>query len=94
MNQLETVKLYDKINSTRVELNEIGSLSELISQQCARTPDSIAVVWENQQLTYTQLDALSDQIAERLFAQGITSGCLLVFAAPGNSICRPCLSVF
>jgi amino acid adenylation domain-containing protein len=44
----------------------------LVSAQVARTPDSIAVEWEDKGLTYAELDKRSNQLANYLRAQGVT----------------------
>ena len=77
MNQLETARHYEQMNCTRVEFNAAVLLHDLISSQVAKTPERIAVVWDDRQLTYAELNALSDQIAQRLIAHGITAGCLV-----------------
>jgi amino acid adenylation domain-containing protein len=44
---------------------------KLFEEQVERTPDSIAVVFENHQLTYAQLNLLADRLALQLHARGI-----------------------
>ncbi|WP_150114213.1 AMP-binding protein, partial [Polynucleobacter yangtzensis] len=39
--------------------------------QVARTPEAIALVYEEQSLTYAQLDARANQLARYLISQGI-----------------------
>jgi amino acid adenylation domain-containing protein len=48
-------------------------IHQLIEQQAARTPDNIAVVFENQQLTYAQLNTRANQLAHHLQALGVTA---------------------
>jgi amino acid adenylation domain-containing protein/non-ribosomal peptide synthase protein (TIGR01720 family) len=43
----------------------------LFEQQAARTPEHIAVVFENQQLTYAQLNARANQLAHHLQTLGV-----------------------
>ncbi|WP_371865564.1 non-ribosomal peptide synthase/polyketide synthase [Dictyobacter alpinus] len=47
------------------------SLQQLIEQQCTRDPDRIAVIFEQQQLSYGELERRSNQLAHFLRAQGI-----------------------
>ena len=47
------------------------TLPELFSAQVARSPNAIAVVFEDQSLTYAQLDARSNQLAHRLIRWGV-----------------------
>ncbi|HMG54668.1 MAG TPA: condensation domain-containing protein, partial [Kofleriaceae bacterium] len=46
-------------------------LHELIAQQAARTPDHVAVVFEDQQLTYAELLARAHQLAHHLQQLGV-----------------------
>jgi fengycin family lipopeptide synthetase B len=48
-----------------------------IVEQCARTPDAIAVLSEQGQLTYAQLHRLSNQLAHDLRAKGVGRGALV-----------------
>ncbi len=47
------------------------TLPELFAAQVARTPDATALVYEDQSLTYAQLDAKANQLTRYLIAQGI-----------------------
>src|SRR5439155_10348242 len=48
-----------------------ATIHGLIESQAEKTPDSIAVIFENQTLTYRELDARADQIASRLHALNV-----------------------
>lgn len=48
------------------------TLLQRFSEQVARSPGSAAVIWDDQVLTYEQLDALSNQVANWLVANKIT----------------------
>ncbi|WP_262062099.1 amino acid adenylation domain-containing protein [Streptomyces sp. STR69] len=47
-----------------------STLMELLDRQCARTPDAVAVVSDDETLTYGQLARRSDAVAARLRALG------------------------
>jgi amino acid adenylation domain-containing protein len=49
------------------------SIQELFAQQVASTPDAIAIVSRDTQLTYRELNARANQVAWCLRAQGVTS---------------------
>ncbi|ALF53778.1 PscJ [Nostoc piscinale CENA21] len=46
-------------------------IHELFEQQVAKTPDAVAVEFENQQLTYQQLNAKANQLADYLRSLGV-----------------------
>ena len=48
-----------------------ATLPELFAAQVARTPDAVAVVCEDQSLTYVELDARANQLAHHLRALGV-----------------------
>jgi len=53
-------------NRTAVEDVPAGCLHELFEAQARKTPDAVALVFENQQLTYRELDARANRLARRL----------------------------
>src|SRR5262249_57148953 len=44
---------------------------ELFAVQALKTPDAVAVVFEDRQLTYRELDARSNQVARHLRGRGV-----------------------
>jgi amino acid adenylation domain-containing protein/non-ribosomal peptide synthase protein (TIGR01720 family) len=57
-------------NQTRVDYPQT-CIHQLFAAQVEKTPDSIAVVWENQQITYKELDIKSNQLARYLIKLGV-----------------------
>src|ERR1043166_8673785 len=55
----------------RVEYEVSSSLTELFEQQVERTPEQIAVVYEEQQLSYRELNARANQLAHYLKDRGV-----------------------
>ncbi|HBL77655.1 MAG: hypothetical protein A2W90_02915 [Bacteroidetes bacterium GWF2_42_66] len=47
------------------------TLVDLFSQQVQKTPDNIAVVFEDRKLTYRELDQVTDKIAKKLCSLGV-----------------------
>jgi amino acid adenylation domain-containing protein len=58
-------------NRTEVDYPKGRYLPELIEDQVARTPDAVAVVFEDRQLTYRELNARSNQLARHLQKLGV-----------------------
>ena len=46
-------------------------IHQLFEEQVERTPEAVAVVWEEQQLTYRELNARANQLAHYLRKQGV-----------------------
>ncbi|MFD2169209.1 amino acid adenylation domain-containing protein [Tumebacillus lipolyticus] len=58
-------------NRTEVPLPDSLCLHQLFEQQAARTPDVVAVVYKEQQMTYRELNAHANQLAHYLQQQGV-----------------------
>ena len=67
----EQHQLLRALNQTEVEYPKIESIPQLFLAQVERTPDAIAVIFENQQLTYRELNEYSNQLAEYLRQLGV-----------------------
>lgn len=65
-------KLIQEYNSTRECISE-KTLHELFMEQVKITPNNIAVMFENQSITYLELDNKSNQVARFLVESGIKS---------------------
>lgn len=60
-----------ELNNTQTNYPQTQCIHHLFEQQVERTPDNIAVVFENQQLTYAELNAKANQLAHYLKQQGV-----------------------
>src|SRR5215212_5895560 len=58
-------------NDTATEYPRDRCVHELFEEQVESTPDAVAVVFEEQQLTYRELDRRANQLAHRLRALGV-----------------------
>ncbi|MCX4354830.1 MAG: amino acid adenylation domain-containing protein [Oscillospiraceae bacterium] len=67
----EKQKLFHDYNDTAVDYPRNKCVHELISEQAAKTPDKIALVFENEHFTYKQLDEMSNSLAHCLRQKGI-----------------------
>ncbi|MFB2875779.1 amino acid adenylation domain-containing protein, partial [Floridanema aerugineum] len=67
----EQHQLLTEWNNTQVDYPLNQCLHQLFEQQVEKTPDAVAVVFENQQLTYSQLNAKANQLANYLRSLGV-----------------------
>ncbi|MGN6092485.1 MAG: non-ribosomal peptide synthetase, partial [Luteibacter jiangsuensis] len=58
-------------NATAAPYPEAMCVHELVEAQAAQTPDAVAVVYEDQQLPYGELNARANQLAHHLRALGV-----------------------
>lgn len=63
--------IYD-FNDTAVEYPKDKCVHQLCEEQAAKTPDKVALVFEDRQFTYRQLDKMSNSVAHFLRAKGIS----------------------
>ncbi|AFZ23808.1 amino acid adenylation enzyme/thioester reductase family protein [Cylindrospermum stagnale PCC 7417] len=67
----ERTKLLVEFNNTKTVVPQYQCIHHWFESQCDRIPDDIAVVYENQQLTYSELNARSNQLAHYLQQLGV-----------------------
>jgi len=70
----EEVETIARWNATEVAFPTNECIHTLIAKQAASTPDAAAVVYENERLTYRELDAKANQLAHHLIALGVKPG--------------------
>ena len=58
-----------EFNDTAADYPKDKSIIDLFEEQVIKTPDNIAVVFEDQQLTYKELNERSNQLAHYLTKQ-------------------------
>ncbi|BBC27198.1 non-ribosomal peptide synthetase [Pseudanabaena sp. ABRG5-3] len=71
LTQLESQQILIDWNDTAVNYPKDTCLHELVEAQVAQTPDAIAVTYEDQQLSYQELNQKANQLAHYLRKQGI-----------------------
>lgn len=76
LNTFEKEQLLFKVNQTSSDYQN-ASLNQLFEQQVKRTPDSLALISQSEQLTYRQLNHKVNQLAHYLQKQGVTQETLV-----------------
>ncbi|WUO35196.1 amino acid adenylation domain-containing protein [Streptomyces sp. NBC_00286] len=61
------------------------TLAAAFESQAARTPQATAVVYENETLSYRELDARAEELAARLRARGARPGAVVAVAVPRST---------
>jgi len=74
LDEKERHKLLYEFNNTYAEYPRDKTIHELFEEQAARTPDNIAVVYEDSQLTYKELNEKANQLARVLRKKGVKPG--------------------
>ncbi|MEH7354706.1 amino acid adenylation domain-containing protein, partial [Neobacillus drentensis] len=67
----ERNKLLHEFNDTFAEYPRSKSIHELFEEQVERTPDNVAIVYEDKELTYRELNSKANQVARTLRNEGI-----------------------
>ncbi len=67
----ERYQLLEEWNNTQADYPQDQCIHQLFEAQVEKTPDAIAVVFENQQLTYRELNAKANQLAHYLQKLGV-----------------------
>ncbi len=67
----EKHKILVEFNNTKVEYSREKTLHELFEEQVAKTPENVAVVFEEKELTYQELNAKANQLARGLRLKGV-----------------------
>ncbi|MBW4508480.1 MAG: amino acid adenylation domain-containing protein [Scytonematopsis contorta HA4267-MV1] len=84
LNTTEQHKLLVESNNTYANYPLEQCFPQLFEQQVVRTPDAIAVAFENQQLTYRQLNARANGWAKYLIEQGVGAETIIALLCERN----------
>ncbi|GDZ93324.1 amino acid adenylation domain-containing protein [Planktothrix agardhii CCAP 1459/11A] len=71
LTEVEQQQLLFEWNNTQAEYPLDKCIHQLFEEQAERTPDNVAVVFEDQQLTYRELNARANQLAHYLQKLGV-----------------------
>ncbi|MCB0729106.1 MAG: AMP-binding protein, partial [Ignavibacteriae bacterium] len=73
----EEEKVVKEFNETASEYPSEKSIVDLFEEQVTLSPDAPAVLFENEKLTYKELDERSNQVAHYLRSKGVEQGALV-----------------
>ncbi|MBE9229966.1 amino acid adenylation domain-containing protein, partial [Phormidium sp. LEGE 05292] len=77
LSEVEQQQLLVEWNNTQADYPANQCVHQLFEQQVEKTPDAVAVVFENQQLTYRELNNRSNQLAHYLRSLGVGADVLV-----------------
>ncbi|MHC5729184.1 MAG: AMP-binding protein, partial [Nostoc sp.] len=77
LTELEQQQLLVDWNDTQSNYSQDKCIHQLFEEQVKRTPDAVAVVFGNQQLTYHQLNSRANQLAHYLRSVGVGTDVLV-----------------
>ncbi|WP_373690630.1 amino acid adenylation domain-containing protein [Desmonostoc muscorum] len=77
LTQIEQQQLLVEWNNTQADYPQDLCIHQLFEEQAARTPDAVAVVYENQQLTYQQLNSRANELGHYLQSLGVGADVLV-----------------
>ena len=81
LTEKERYQLLVEWNATQAEYPQDQCLHQLFEAQVKRTPEAVAVVFEDQQLTYHELNAHANQLAHHLRDRGVGPETLVALLA-------------
>lgn len=67
----EREQILVEFNHTTASVNKAATVTQLFEEQVARTPDEIAVVFEETLMTYGELNRKANKIADKLRSMGV-----------------------
>src|SRR6185503_7173095 len=71
LGELERQQLLVEWNDTKAEYSTDSCIHQLFEQQVERTPDAIALVFEDEQVSYRELNSRANQLAHYLRELGV-----------------------
>lgn len=87
-------KIIEEINDTEAQYPKTKLIHHLFEQQAIGFPENVAIVFENQEITYKQLNDRADEVAVDLLNLGVSSNALVgVFLEPSPSSITAILAI-
>ncbi|MCS4483384.1 condensation domain-containing protein [Clostridium botulinum] len=71
MSEQEKNKILYEFNNTKIEYSKYNTIQQIFEIQVKKTPNNIAVVFGNDQITYKELNEKSNQLARELSEKGV-----------------------
>ncbi len=71
LTEKEREQILDDFNNTKTELAKVRTIHELFEEQVEKTPKEIAIIYENQIVTYEELNRKANQLAFQLRDKGV-----------------------
>jgi len=71
VSEKEKEKILNKFNDTKVDYPKEKTLDDVLREQVEKTPNNIAAVYDEESITYKELDEKSNKLAEKIREQGI-----------------------
>jgi amino acid adenylation domain-containing protein len=81
----ERLQLLHGFNDTAAPLPAERCIHELFEDQVARTPKAIALVFEDTEISYAELNAQANPLAHHLIARGVRRGDFVALALPRSA---------
>jgi amino acid adenylation domain-containing protein/thioester reductase-like protein len=77
LSESEREKIHVQWNETQTDYPHELCIHDLFQEQVKRTPNAVAVQFEDQNLTYKELDNRADELSKILIGQGVKPGILV-----------------
>ncbi|KEK19599.1 peptide synthetase, partial [Bacillus gaemokensis] len=77
----EKMQILEMFNDTAAEYPREKTIHQLFEEQVQRKPDQVAIVFENKQLTYQELNERANQLARTLRSEGVKADQLVAIMA-------------
>jgi amino acid adenylation domain-containing protein/non-ribosomal peptide synthase protein (TIGR01720 family) len=71
LSDIERQKLLIQFNQTKADYEREKCIHQLFEEQVEKTPDAVAVVFENEEITYKELNLKANQLAHYLQQSGV-----------------------